>query len=467
MNNLKHLTKTIYNQANPSMTNILIIGAGPTGIGAAYRLWQRKEEDWLLCEKEDHLGGLAASFRDEKGFTWDIGGHVMFSHYEYFDDFINHMLGDAYISHLREAYIWMLDRWIPYPFQNNLRYLPEKIQEECLKGLIEDRLKPEEARNFKEWTYAVFGEAVSRYFMDPYNFKVWAHPLEEMCKEWIGERVSVVDYKRILSNIIHKRDDVAWGPNNQFKFPLHGGTGGLFSPASKLFGQKLLLNRELEKIYWKEKIAVFKDKSEIRYDKLVTTLPLDLLCKMVEPSCEDIENASRNLVFTSGYIIGIGLKKRLNSRRCWMYFPQDDSPFYRVTNFGWYSCNNVPDGDTEQYSSYMCETSYSSFKKVSKDEITEKTIDGLVNSRLLSKDDISKIISTYIIDVKHSYPVPGLKRNKALSIIQPWLEERDIFSRGRFGGWKYEVGNMDHSVMTGREIVDRIIDNTEESVYKI
>ena len=50
---------------------IVIVGAGPAGLGAAYRLAELGHEDWEVFEREDHVGGLASSYTDEHGFIWD------------------------------------------------------------------------------------------------------------------------------------------------------------------------------------------------------------------------------------------------------------------------------------------------------------------------------------------------------------------------------------------------------------
>src|SRR5206468_660651 len=98
---------------------IVVIGAGPTGLGAGYRLAELGYDDWVILEASDHVGGLATSFTDD-GFTWDIGGHVMFSHYEYYDRLVDRLMGDQYSTLNREAWVWMENRFIPYPFQNNI-----------------------------------------------------------------------------------------------------------------------------------------------------------------------------------------------------------------------------------------------------------------------------------------------------------------------------------------------------------
>ena len=93
------------------------------GLGAGYRLQELGYDDWVILEANDYVGGLATSFTDEAGFTYDIGGHVMFSHYEYYDELVDKLMGGDFTELQREAWVWMEDRFIPYPFQNNIRDL--------------------------------------------------------------------------------------------------------------------------------------------------------------------------------------------------------------------------------------------------------------------------------------------------------------------------------------------------------
>ena len=116
---------------------ILIIGGGPAGLGAAWRLQEAGHTYWELLEKESHVGGLASSHVDENGFTWDLGGHVVFSHYVYFDHLLDSLLAQEWVEHEREAWVWMRERFIPYPLQNNIRHLPTPELIECLEGLLD------------------------------------------------------------------------------------------------------------------------------------------------------------------------------------------------------------------------------------------------------------------------------------------------------------------------------------------
>lgn len=445
---------------------ILLLGTGPCGLGAAHHLHQQNQNDWQIFERNSQVGGLSTSFVDSAGFTWDIGGHVLFSHYPQFDQIYEQAINGQFYQQQRESWVRVQNTWVPYPFQNNVRYLPECARNQCVNGLKNLAGGPESTANFKEWMNAVFGEGIVKYFMAPYNFKVWATPPELMSKDWIAERVSVVDLERIEKNIAEERDDVAWGPNNLFKFPKFGGTGAIYEAIAKPFRDKIHFGHELTQLDLKNKCAVFSNGVEVKYDSLISTIPLDQLIEKCLSAPDEVRSAAAKLVHNSAYVVGIGLRQKRTDSKCWMYFPEDNCPFYRVTNFHNYSPYNVPNGDVEQYSALMCETSYSQHKPVSRETIIEETIQGLISTGLMEEGDRERVVSRYLIDVPYAYPVPTVERDAALKVIQPFLGEYQVYSRGRFGAWKYEIGNMDHSFMQGVEIASRLIDGTTESVWR-
>ncbi|MBC8555038.1 MAG: FAD-dependent oxidoreductase, partial [Candidatus Brocadiales bacterium] len=271
---------------------IVILGAGPTGLGAAYRLKELGYKNFTVIEKLDHVGGLASSFVDKQGFTWDIGGHVLFSHYTYFDELMTKALPETdWLQHERESWLWTQNTFVPYPFQNNIRYLPKEVMLNCLNGLIENCENPQLAKpaNFREWILSTFGKGIADEFMFPYNLKTWAFPLEQMSYQWIGERVSVVNLKRILKNIIYNKDDRSWGPNNRFQFPKNGGTGAIWNGVTNLIGQeKFRLNAEVVRIAKSSKKCYLKDGSATSYDLILNTAPLDILVSYIDDLSTDI-----------------------------------------------------------------------------------------------------------------------------------------------------------------------------------
>jgi protoporphyrinogen oxidase len=433
---------------------IVIIGAGPVGLGAAYRLQELGYRDFALYERNPYVGGLAASFRDGAGFTYDIGGHVMFSHYRYFDDLVDRLLGDDHTQLMRESWIWMNDRWIPYPLQNNIRHLPSDALLACLNGLVDVQGRdPASAANFGEWVDMVFGGGVANLFMRPYNFKVWAHPLEIMSKDWIAERVSVIDLKRILANVVHQRDEVSWGPNNMFKYPLHGGTGGLYGRFVPYVKDHLQLGREVVEVDIAQRTITLADGGQDQYDVLLSAMPIPDLLRCLRPVPEAQLDAAGGLQNSRGLVVGVGIEGPCPSTKCWTYFPEANTPFYRVTYLSNYSPNIAPEG----HFLLLTETSYSDHKTENRGTIVQRVIDGLIATRLIQAEDVDRIVTTYTIDVDHFYPVPTLSRDRALAVIQPFLMSHGIYSRGRFGAWQYEISNMDHSVMQGVEVVNRLL----------
>jgi len=436
---------------------IVIIGAGPTGLGAAYRLQELGYVNWEVYEKNDYIGGLSASFIDDKGFTWDIGGHVLYPRYDYVQRLVERLLGDEYVLHQREAWIWLLNTLVPYPFQNNIRYLPKDALLECLLGLVEVTGNKSSPINFLEWIISNFGSGIAKYFMLPSNRKSWAYPLESMDKDWIAGAgsISVLDIKRVLKNVVYGQDERDWGANSQFKFPLYGGTGGLFTKFMPYVREHLSLGREVVEIDTDMKVVRFFDGGETSYDILINTMPLDQLILKIIPKKVFLIREVNSLKHTGLLNVGVGIRKPCPSKKCWIYFPEDNCCFYRTTYFSNYSPNNVP--DPQRYYSLMCETSYSEYKPEDRDTIIEKTIEGMINAKLITEADAKLIETTFLIQADYAYPVPSLTRDKALSVIQPYLEEKDILSRGRFGAWKYELSSMDHSIMQGVESVNHIL----------
>ena len=439
---------------------IVIIGAGPTGLAAGYRLRELGHTNFVMLEAREKVGGLASSETSPNGFVYDIGGHVLFSHYEYFDKLFDKLLGDEYQLLLRESWVWMCDRFLPYPFQNNIKYLPREVVLECLMGLIEAQREPLDLarfRNFEELIYGVFGKGIAKYFMMPYNFKVWAHPPAMMNKEWIGERVSVVDIARVLGNVVLDRDDAGWGPNSTFKYPRHGGTGGLFARMQPYVQDNLRLESPVAGVDIEAKEVLLRDGSRERYDMLLSTMPLDLLVQSMPSGAVPsmVREQAARLRHSGSHIVGVGLEQPAPSKKCWMYFPEGSSPFYRVTYLSNYSPEVVPDASRNY--SLLAEISHSEFKPDDRDTVIERTVQGMVNTQLLKDADRADIVDTFLIERDYTYPTPSLERDPALAVLHAWLESRDIYSRGRFGAWRYEVGNMDHSVAQGVEWVNRVI----------
>ena len=325
---------------------IVIIGMGPCGLGAAWRLQELGYNNYKIFDQSFHAGGLASSYIDENGFIWDVGSHVEFSHYSYFDDVLEQLIPpNEWVQHERSTWIWMKDRFIPYPFQNNLRYLPETDLRRCIDGLKSAKQNFRDSKNFLDWIYNTFGEGIADLFMIPYNRKVWAFPPEELCFEWIEERVAAPDLAKILQNILLERDDISWGPNHNFLFPLKGSTGEIWKRLhAKLDPSKSFFGYQLTHVALSDHFITFENGTGESYDVLISTMPLDRFLSVSD--FQDGPVIAQLFKHSSTHIVGIGLEGNVPIHlkgKSWIYFPEQEFPFYRVTVFSNYSPFNVPD----------------------------------------------------------------------------------------------------------------------------
>lgn len=447
----------------------LLVGAGPTSLGAGYRLRELGVSDFTILEQQPWVGGLAASFVDPQGFTWDIGGHVQFSHYDYFDKAVDDVLGvDGWYIHKRAAFVWCQGCFVPYPFQSNIGLLPRDKMWECLKGLIEITKSPSSQKpaNFHEWILATFGKGIADVFMLPYNEKVWGFPPSEMSYQWIGDRVAPVDLEKALYDLLFEKEATTWGPNNTFRFPKHGGTGAIWEAMGHKVGHEhIRLSTPVAKIRPESREVVTAKGDVYAYEHLLATIPISALASMVEGIDPTMLARAHELRYATTNIVGLGFEGELPEilqHKSWMYFPEDQFPFYRLTVFSGYSPAHVP--DPQRHYSLMCEMSSSTHCKVDTSTLVERTHQSLVAAELIPASH--KVVSKWQFSTHYGYPTPSVHRDAILKDVVPYLESLGIFTRGRFGGWKYEVSNQDHTFMQGVEWVNRIVEGTPEITYR-
>jgi protoporphyrinogen oxidase len=301
---------------------------------------------------------------------------------------------------------------------------------------------------------------------------------------WLGERVAAPDLKNVTKNIILQKAAGGWGPNATFRFPARDGTGGIWIAVAKtLPREKTRFGKSgtVVKVDADARKVLLADGNVIKYQKLVSTMAVDALTERMAD--EELMTLSKGLFYSATHVIGVGVRGERPARigdKCWLYFPEDDCPFYRATIFSNYSPHNQPAADVElatqqradgaevgdkaakpgPYWSIMLEVSESSMKPVDNATLVADCIRGLVNTEMLSADD--EIVSTYHRRFDHGYPTPTLEREGVLTQLLPRLLAKGIYSRGRFGSWRYEVGNQDHSFMLGVEAVDNIVSGAVE-----
>lgn len=451
----------------------LILGAGPTGLGAARRLFRQNAGSFLLVDEHKRPGGWAASHTTPEGFTFDYGGHVLFPHPEYrvFLDEIDVAVADWHAS-VPIRGIWCNDQSIPTPVQKNLHRLPFRTMMHCLWGLhTRGNLQSSDANpDLNVYLESKFGKALTSVLMAPLNRKMWATEPNQLCSSWSSHRsgskeanIPEVKLRSVLRNWVLRRDELGWTTDTRVSYPLQGGTGALWKNiADMLLPAHLRLGVRAVSVDPLAKQVTLSDGSCVAYERLISSIPLDNLLRIMV-GLPDLTGKADRFRAARVQIFGFGLQGPqpavLHGTHA-LSIPDPKVPFWRVNVPSNFSPGNTPGG--KDVWSILCECS------LPPDSVTNFSAED-VKSALQSLGLLmaqTKVISEFQAGIAHGYPVPFVGRDELLNEIQPVLESFDIYSRGRFGGWRYEVSNQDHTYMQGVEIVDRLLHGTPEKTYR-
>ncbi len=479
----------------------VILGAGPTGLSAAYHYGANS----VLVERNPAVGGWCRSVQD-KGFTFDYAGHIMFSNDPYVLDLYRVLLGDNVHWQNREAWIYSKGVHTRYPFQGALYGLPPQVLKECLIGAIEARfgpLKPaapsaaaaapatgtatsavrlknaatcdskdpidccadgvaelpavrktaeaptttDKPRNFEEFIYRVWGAGVAKHFAIPYNRKLWTVPLAEMETSWLGGRVPLPDLEEMIEGALQPVGK-PMGPNARFGYPLRGGFQAMMEGFLPLLRGQLELNAEVLAVSPSTRMVMLADGRSFNYDVLISTLPLPELIKAIgEEAPPEIRHAARELKHVSVRCVNIGVGRAHITDRHWIYYPED-TVFHRLFLQGNASPYCNPPGGF----GITCEISYSPTKPLPADgdALIERCIADCRRVGMIRDDD--PILTTNQVDMKYAYVVYDHARAQHVQRIRTWLEQRQILLAGRYSEWEYY--NSDHAFLAGKKAAE-------------
>jgi len=420
---------------------ITILGAGLSGLSAAYHL----KDGYMVLEKEREAGGLCRSVYTD-GYVFDYAPHILFTRDEYTRNLFFRLLGENLHTHERRAYIYMMNTYVKYPFEANLSPLPRHVIDECIQGVIDRRQV--EPHNFMEWIRSTFGDGVARHYMVPYNQKVWKHPLEEMNTDWIAGRVpspSVEEMRRGAEG----RQDRDFGPNAVFWYPKRGGIGALAAQLSKGLNVSLgSTATELKPHGDGVKVVYMKDgkRRTVESDHVLSSLPLPEVVKMIDDAPEEVHGAAERLVHNSLVCVMVGVKRPRITDKHWLYFPEKDLAFNRIS----FPMNFSPQTTPEGRSSILVEVTYRDHADVEETKI--RVLMDLVKAGLIDADD--EVETSMAADFKYAYVIYDLDHRKNVNIIHRYLEGNRITPIGRFGEWEYH--NMDKAIQSGKRAAEAL-----------
>jgi len=421
---------------------IPILGAGLAGLSAAHNL----KGDHIILERDVRVGGLCKSVNID-GYVFDYAPHILFTRDDDIRTLFEELLEGNLLRHNREAFIYLQGVFARYPFEVNLHNLPEDVIKECIDGVV--NREAVEAKNFEEWIYSTFGDGIAKHYMIPYNRKIWKYDLSKMNTDWISGRVpspSVDEMKEGATGTL-KRD---FGPNAEFMYPERGGIGALANQLSK--GLNISTGSDVVEIRpsGTEVKVRYEREGEVRETsagKVLSSIPLPDLVEMLHDPPEEVVEAAGALVYNSLVCVNIGISTPGIIDKHWLYFPEDDLIFNRISFPMNFSEHTTP-GDA---SSLLVEVTHRE-SSVDLDSIRDRVLDDLIKTGILEEEDEIVVCDTSAF--KYAYVIYDLDHAKNVGIIHDYLESVNVVPIGRFGEWEYF--NMDKALLSGRNAASRI-----------
>lgn len=432
-------------------TETLILGGGLAGLSTAYHLDRLGPKGrYLIVEKRNKVGGRAAT-ETKGGFHFDHTGHLLHLHDAYGKKLITGLLKGNLDSRERSTWIHSHGVDTRYPFQANTFGLPQKVIAECLGGFFDARRRARPLSknpSFGEWIEKTFGKGIEKHFMGPYNRKLWRTPLRAMTTEWQGRFLPSPKPEEVLYGALTDQKKF-FGYNAFFRYPKRGGIQALPDAlASRVDARALFLGRRAVSVDLRERVAVIEGLGEVRYEKLVNTMPLPEFLDIASPLPAAVRAARRLLRWVSVHNLNVGVERPRVSGAHWIYFPEKRFPFYRVgfpTNF---SEGVAPRGTSSMY----IEISRNPGTAIDRAALERASLDGLRAAGILRRGD--RVAERLWIPIECAYVIYDRARTPAVAAIMRHLNGRGAYSIGRWGGWKYSF--MEETILDGRDCARRL-----------
>lgn len=317
------------------------------------------------------------------------------------------------------------------------------VKDESATGTVTSLASKRGPRNFEEFIYSVWGRGVAKHFAVPYNEKLWTVPLREMETSWLGGRVPMPDLDEMIEGALQPVGK-PMGPNARFGYPLRGGFRALMEAFIPRLGGELVLGRSATRVSPAARTVTFDDGSQMSYQRLISTLPLPELIKLIgDEAPQAIRDSAQALRHVSVRCVNLGIGREKITEKHWIYYPED-TVFHRIFVQGNASPHNNPPGGF----GLTCEITYSPTKPLPAQgqALIDLCVADCKRVGMLREDDEVWVANE--IDMPYAYVVYDHARAENVNRIRHWLAGKGITLSGRYSEWEYY--NSDHAFVAGK-----------------
>ena len=429
------------------MSRVIVLGAGLTGLSAAWHLAQRGVAATVL-ERCSRPGGACRTLEVD-GFHFDLTGHLLHLARPESRPLLRRLgLGGTFRRHRRRAGVALAGRVTPYPIQIHTHRLPAEVRRDCLLGFVEARLavRGEEASSFSDWVLQRFGVGFARHFFFPYNRKLYCTDPAEMTTEWVGRYVPKPDLADVIDGAFGLFPaSRAVGYNATFLYPRDGGIAVLGEAlAARL--PDLRLDCPVRALHLGERALELESGERMGWDVLVATAALSDLAALCVDLPPEAREAAAQLRAVAVVNLNLGVRGRAPRREHWLYVAEERYPFYRVgfpSNHG----HLAPDG----HHTVSVEVSVPAGAPTPGD-LAERCLAGLVELGALREPD--EVIVRTEARIDPAYVVFDGHRPHAVAALRDHLRQAGVTLAGRWAEWKYST--MEDALWDGATAARRV-----------
>ena len=460
-------------QQQTSQKQVVIIGAGPAGLTAAYEL-AKLDLSPLVIEKADKVGGLART-EDYKGFQFDMGGHRFFTKVEAVNKTWREILGDKFLRRPRLSRIYYNHKFFDYPLKplNALAGLGLWQSILIVLSYVRWRVRPyPEEDTFEQWVTNRFGRRLFRIFFKAYTEKVWGIPCSELKAEWAAQRIKGLSLKTVLISMFVEPKNTIKTLIDQFDYPEQG--PGMMWNAVKAEVEKrggfIRLNTNVAAIHRQttriESVLVSNNghKEVIRGTDFISSMPITEFITKLDPAPPvQVLRAAEKLKYRDFLTVCLIVNKAELFSDNWIYVHDPEVKVGRIQNFKNWSPHMVPDPTKSSLGlEYFC-TEGDALWKLSDAELIELGKRELDRIGLVSSVDIE---DGCVFRVPKAYPIYDSEYRDYLDTVKNFARGLENYQTiGRNGLHRYN--NQDHAMVTGMLSVRNLLFNENNDVWTV
>ena len=439
---------------------VVIIGAGPCGLTAAWELAQAGFGVTLI-ERDSAVGGLCKTVR-RNGYQFDMGGHRFISRNQELVDNVKRLMGERLMARQRRSAILFPGRRFKYPLDMGDILRNGSLMENAgfalgyLAAAMGISRSSAPQGSFQRWAETQFGKPLYKVFFGPYTAKLWGVDPGTLSGQWAPGRISLLSALDAVMKAAGLGGQTPRTYARTYLYPM-GGIGEIFETmAARVtsLGGRLLLGHEVESMVVQHgRVEAVAAKGpdgghiEVEGDLFLSTAPLGALTRMIDPKL-DLPLPSRGLRF-----LNMILDDEENlSEYTWQYTPSADVVMTRIQEPKRRSPWSAPEGKTSVMLEIPCDPG-GSLWRMEDTPLMELALEGMKKLGYRLEGKVAEVFSTR---EPEAYPLMTLGceqvRDAALGAAGA-LE--NLATEGRQGRFGYIF--MDQAMLAGRRWARRII----------